>query len=236
MSCDRQQPCRPTLDEQIRGEGQEIAKLLDSRDPLAAAKYLSHDAYNMPAGQFNAVVREVMRNDRKNSGADLYIDTDGSLVIDTRNKTNDQLVVKQPHQFDRGGRIARVGDEPTYRPVPERQDPRYGQDPRYSDRQDPRQQGRNTAADAAVDMAFGALAGAAVNGRKGAVAGGLGAGAAKVIDSQLGDQSETVNGTAAKVLIPAAIGGLISGKDGAKAAGAGAAVQAATDWFRKREK
>jgi hypothetical protein len=79
--------------------------------------------------------------------------------------------------------------------------------------------------DGVVHAGIGAVTGAAIDGKKGAIAGGAG-GLGNVIVDQIGgpNQRDPVTDTVVKGAIGAAIGAAIDGKKGAIAGGAGSVV------------
>ena len=213
MSCERNQPCRP---DPIEDEARAIGRLLDNRQGEQAANYLREDSYNMPPAVFNRLVNRVMANDRQGTGNDLYSDR-GDLVIDMRNQRGDQIVVATRDYDANHGRVAH------HRRVDDRWKQPYEQ-PRYDQRQVMGPNGRrDVVSDTVIQGVVGAAAGAAIDGRRGAVAGGAGAVAGKMVD-QIGgpNNRDAVTDTVVKGVVGAAIGGAVDGNKGAKAGAAGA--------------
>lgn len=219
MSCDRNQPCRP---DPIEDEARAIGRLLDNRQGEQAANYLREDSYNMPPAVFNKLVNRVMENDRQGTGNDLYRDR-GDLVIDMRDRNGNQLVVATRDFDAQRGRVA------NHRRVDDRWNNPYDHQPRYEQQQrgyDPRNgQQRDVVTDTVVQGVVGAAAGAAINGRKGALAGGAGAVAGKMVD-QIGgpNNRDAVTDTVVKGVVGGVVGGAIDGNKGAKAGAAGAVL------------
>ncbi len=115
--------------------------------------------------------------------------------------------------------------------------PQDGRHPQNNYPQDRLPQGRqqNGVNDVVINGVVGAAAGAAVDGRKGAIAGGAGAVAGKVIDNMGGGTGSVVGDTVVKGVVGAVIGGAIDGNKGAKAGAAGSVAGSVLDIFRNRE-
>lgn len=228
MSCERNQKCFQPQQDPLAAEGRALAELLDNRQPEQVANYLRQDSYNMSPAAFNKVINEARRNDRKGVGADLYIDNDGLVVIDTRNRNGDQIVVATRDYDQRMGRVPQHHDD---RQVDRRGQPIY----RPVDPRDHQGQRRDAVTDTVVDGVVGAAVGAAINGRKGALAGGAGAVAGKMVDQVGGPNNrDQVTDTVVKGVVGAAVGAAIDGKEGAKAGAAGVLVGKGLDWLRNK--
>lgn len=220
MSCDRNQPCRP---DPIEDEARAIGRLLDNRQGEQAANYLREDSYNMPPAVFNKLVNRVMANEREGTGNDLYRDR-GDLVIDMRDRNGSQLVVATRDFDAQRGRVANHRRQDDRWNNPYDQGPRYDQrDPRGYDNRGGRRE--DVVGDTVVQGVVGAAAGALIHGRKGALAGGAGAVAGKVVD-QIGgpNDRDPVTDKVVKGVIGAGVGAAIDGKKGAISGGLGAVL------------
>lgn len=207
MSCDRSNPCRP---DPIEQEARALSQALDNRNPNVA-NYLREDSYNMPPGAFNRLVNRIQELDKQGTGHDIYVDR-GDLVIDTRNRNGDQIVVAT-RDYDMRHNNHRYANRQA--------DPRWeqGYDPRY-ERQDNRypQQGRRPegAAEALPDVLMGAAVMGIAKGGKGAADGAMGVIGAKTAKQMSGVQEGTIGEAGVELLGGAAGGAILHGKEGAK--------------------
>ncbi|MGD9683613.1 MAG: hypothetical protein AB7W16_20805 [Candidatus Obscuribacterales bacterium] len=198
--------------------------MLDSgRHTGEVADALRADSYNMSPRDFNRLVTEINHHDRRDRGDNLVTDRQGNLIIDTGRQgfvvaTRDfdirQARLRQQHGHHRGqqgwGRQENHGQ--------------YGQ---YGQFEQPGQPGpyyaeRDPVLNGVVHVGIGAVVGAAVDGKKGAIAGGAGGLGNVVIDGISGQQNrDPVADVVVKGIVGAGIGAAIDGKDGAVAGGLG---------------
>jgi len=222
MSCDRFNPCPDPKVETARN----IASDLDRHNTESAAQTMREASYGMSARDFRETIGMARNMERRGVGDDLYINQQGLLIIDTGRQ---QLTVAT-RDYDQRMAAARQNDRYGHHP----QDGRHPQNNYPQDRL-PQGRQQNGVNDVVINGVVGAAAGAAVDGRKGAIAGGAGAVAGKVIDNMGGGTGSVVGDTVVKGVVGAVIGGAIDGNKGAKAGAAGSVAGSVLDIFRNRE-
>lgn len=203
----------------VEQEARQLTRMLDSgAETREVAAALREDSYNMSPANFNRMVNQMMRNERKNCGDDLYQDRDGNLIIDGR---RGQEFVVATRDFDVRQQAAR--EQHGHR--------QYG----HHDR---RGNDRDAVTDGVVNGAIGAVIGGAIDGKKGAIAGGA-AGVGNVIVDRAGGRNnrDDVTDVVVKGAIGAGIGAVIDGGKGAKAGAAGSVGASIIDkLFNKHER
>ncbi|MCA9804632.1 MAG: hypothetical protein KC777_21830 [Cyanobacteria bacterium HKST-UBA02] len=214
MSCRQNYECDP-----VKQEARSLSHMLDSgRHTGEVADALRADSYNMSSRDFNRLVTEISHHDRRDRGDNLVTDRQGNLVIDTGHQgfvvaTRDfdmrQAQYRQQHGHHHGQQAwGRQGPGQFGQPG------QYEQG-NYYDQRDPVLNG-------VVHVGIGAVVGAAVDGKKGAIAGGAGGLGNVIIDGISGQQNrDPVADVAVKGIVGAGIGAAIDGKDGAVAGGLG---------------
>lgn len=222
MSCDRYNPCPDPKVETARN----IASDLDRHNTESAAQTMREASYGMSARDFRETIGMARNMERRGVGDDLYINQQGLLIIDTGRQ---QLTVAT-RDYDQ--RMAAARQQDRYNQYP--QDGRYP-DQRYPQERMPQGRQQSGVNDTVINGVVGAAAGAAVDGRRGAIAGGAGAVAGKVIDNMGGGTGSAVGDTVVKGVVGAVIGGAIDGNKGAKAGAVGSVAGSVLDIFRNRE-
>ncbi|MBZ0188695.1 MAG: hypothetical protein K8F91_20785 [Candidatus Obscuribacterales bacterium] len=212
MTCQRNFGCA----DPIQAEANDLAQMLDNgRNTGRVADALRADSYNMAPRDFNRLVNEIQYRDRPDRGDNLVIDQAGNLIIDngsqgfvvaTRDFDNQQRYAasqRQQHQPGFSGHQQHGRTEPVYQG----------------------QQQRDIVVDGVVHTGIGAVTGAIINGKKGAIAGGVGGLGNVVVDNVGGPNNrDPVTDTVVKGAIGAGIGAIIDGKDGAISGAAGSVV------------
>jgi len=222
MSCDRYNPCPDPKFEIAR----DIAGNLDSHRTEQAAEKMRDASYGMTQRDFRDTMNIVRQMERRGVGDDVYVNQQGFFVIDTGRQ---QLTVAT-RDYDQRMAAMRQNDRYGHNP----QDGRYP-DQRYPQERMPQGRQQNGVNDTVINGVVGAAAGAAVDGRRGAIAGGAGAVAGKVIDNMGGGTGSAVGDTVVKGVVGAVIGGAIDGNKGAKAGAVGSVAGSVLDIFRNRE-
>lgn len=215
MTCPRNVRC----EDPVTQEAQALTQMLDSgRSSVQVADALRADSYNMSPNDFNRLIRTIQGTERQDLGDNLVVDRDGNLIID---RGEQQGFVVATRDFDHRQRYAD-------------QQRRAGH-PGAGGRPD--QPGRNSVADGAVHAGIGAITGAAIDGKKGAIAGGIG-GLGNVLIDKIGgeNQRDPVTDTVVKGTVGAGIGALINGRKGAIAGGAGSVVPNVVDQVIRPER
>ena len=192
-------------------KAQELSRMLDSGNQSGqVADALRRDSFDMNPRDFDSLVNTIRRMERKDRGDNLVVAQNGDLIIDTGRQG---YVVatrdfEMNHARDRQARGTR------------------GQNQR-----------NDVLVDGVVHGGIGAVTGAIINGKKGAIAGGVG-GVGNVIVDEVGgkDTRDPVTDTVVKGAIGAGIGAIIDGKKGAAAGAAGSIVPNIADRvLRKRQ-
>ena len=221
MSCDRYNPCPDPKFEIAR----DIAGNLDSHRTEQAAEKMRDASYGMTQRDFRDTMNIVRQMERRGVGDDVYVNQQGFFVIDTGRQ---QLTVAT-RDYDQRMAAMRQNDRYGHNP----QDGRYP-DQRYPQERMPQGRQQNGVNDAVINGVVGAAAGAAVDGRKGAIAGGAGAVSGKVIDN-MGGTGSAVGDVLVKGGTAIAIGGAIDGSKGARAAVLGTISGGLLDALRNKE-
>lgn len=199
--------CRPNYEcDPVKQEARTLAHMLDSgRQTGEVADALRADSYNMSPRDFNRLVSEISHHDRRDRGDNLVTDRDGNLIIDNGR----QGFVVATRDFD--SRQAQYQQHPGHH----RGQQGWG-------RQDQAYPERDPVLNGVVHVGIGAVVGAVVDGKKGAIAGGAGGLGNVVIDGISGPENrDPVADVVVKGAVGAGIGAIIDGKDGAVAGGLG---------------
>lgn len=208
-------------------EAHDLTRRLDSgRQTAQVANALRDDSYNMSPREFNRLVTLMQNNERRNVGDDIYRDRQGNVVIDTGNR---QLIVAT-QDFDRQHNrpmAHRRDDRDDRYDRNARGDGRYDErDGRYDERNGRSRNGRDAVTDGVVNGAIGAGIGAAIDGGRGAIAGGAGGIGNVIVDRANGGRNDRdpVGDAVVKGAIGAGIGAAIDGKKGAISGAAGSLI------------
>jgi hypothetical protein len=212
----------------VRDEARVVADMLDSgRSADQAAQRLYNDFANLAPAQSRCLARQVTELDDKRYGDNatlmstrngdvVRIDAyDGSARIVPLPILPQMQIIEAPRRHDRD--YDRDGDR-RYQGQPRYGDPQGAVDPRYDGRH---RQGQDPVTGAVVDGVIGGVAGAAIDNRKGAIAGGAGAIAGDVVRRN-GGTGDRVTDTVVQGVTGAVVGAAIDGGKGAKAGAVGA--------------
>ncbi|MBK9145438.1 MAG: hypothetical protein IPM23_23435 [Candidatus Melainabacteria bacterium] len=197
--------CRPNYEcDPVRQEARTLADMLDTgRQTGEVADALRADSYDMSPRDFKRLVTEISRHDRRDRGDNLVIDRDGNLIIDN----------------GRQGYVVATRDFDTRQPEQRQSRARHEPNGQYDQGVYPV---RDPVLNGVVHAGIGAVVGAAVNGRRGAIAGGAGGLGNVVIDGISSPENrDPVADVVVKGAVGAGIGAIIDGKDGAVAGGLG---------------
>lgn len=206
----------------IRQEARTLADMFDRGNMSEQARNrLMDDFRNMSPAQSHVLANELVRMDQKQYGDNVTLtqtrDGKEALVIDSYNGRREMVTIPSMPNL-----VLLDNGRPMRDAHPVMQ-PRYGDAPQqqgYYEQGQPQRRGDQTSR-VVTDGVIGAVTGAAVDNRRGAIAGGAGAVVGDVIHPNSGS---AVTDTVVKGVAGAVVGGAIDGNKGAKAGALGSII------------